>query len=113
MRAVLQPVLGEHGGERAEGVRLDDIDADVEERRVQSFTMSGRVRVRMSLQPSFAGPPKSSSDGSRRLEVRAERAVEDDDALVHRVQERHPAQATGARVRSLGLLSTSPRLRGG
>ena len=33
--SVLQPVLGEHGGERAEGVRLDDVDADVEEGRVQ------------------------------------------------------------------------------
>ncbi len=47
---------------------------------------SGRVRQSISLQPSSDGPPKSSADEVEALHVGAERAVEDDDPLVHGVE---------------------------
>jgi ATP:cob(I)alamin adenosyltransferase len=53
-------VLGEHR-ERAEGVGLDHVDADLEERACRSAMTSGRVRTSISLQPSRSGPPKSSA----------------------------------------------------
>ena len=42
---------------------------------------SGRVRQSISLQPSRSAPPKSSAVEVEVLDVRAERAVEDDDPL--------------------------------
>ena len=47
---------------------------------------SGRVRHSISLQPSRARPPKSSGLQVEALDERAERAVEHDDAVVHRVE---------------------------
>ena len=53
-------VLAERHGEGAEGGRLDDVDADLEEVVVHPAMTSGRVTTSISLQPSSASPPKSS-----------------------------------------------------
>ena len=49
---------------------------------------SGRVSTRCSLQPSRSRPAEVVGGQVETLDVRAERAVEDDDALVDGVEER-------------------------
>ena len=59
---------------------------------------SGRVSTSISLQPSRSGPPKSSAVQVVALDVGAEGAVVDDDALVDRIEVRlvpHSGKATG------------------
>ena len=56
-----QAVLGEHQRGAAEGVGLDDVGAGFEVAAVHPRTTSGRVRTRISLQPSRSAPPKSAA----------------------------------------------------
>ena len=62
VNALRDVVLGERREVRAEGVRLDAVHADREVRLVHVRTMSGRVTLRTSLQPSSCW--KSSIVGS-------------------------------------------------
>ncbi len=102
VRAILQAVLREDGRERAEGVRLHDVDADVEERGVQvaDHVRSGHGE---GIDAALDVGTAVVVDGwLAQMEVRADGAVVDDDALVHRLQERHSRQATGALSSSSG-----------
>ena len=114
MRGLCNPNSVEHGGERTEGVRLDDVDADVEERRVQ---VPDHVGTGEAEDVDAALVRRAAVVVERRLaemEVRADSAVEDDDTLVHLVQERHPIRLPAGPSARPGLLSaTAHRLRGG
>ena len=61
MGPVGDAVLAERDGERAERRRLDDVDADLEERVVHLGDEVGPGSTSISLQPSRSGPPKSSA----------------------------------------------------
>ena len=100
MRAVLQPELGEHGGERTEGVRLDDVDTDLEERRVQVAHHVGTGDGEDVDTALVRGAAVVVERRLAEMEVRADCAVEDDDALVHLVQERHPVRLPAPRALS-------------
>ena len=102
-------VLGEHGGERAERVGLDDVDADLEERSVE---ISDDVRPRHD-QHFVAALERRTAEVVRsepaQLEVRAGRAVEDDDALGKQVEvSRHgPPRLPGGRDQA-GAAAAAP-----
>ena len=59
---IREPVFVQHERRAAESVGLDDVCAGREIGRWIFMTASGRVRMRFSLQPSSAGPPKSSAE---------------------------------------------------
>ena len=89
VRTVLKAVLRENGAEGPEGVRLDDVCAHLEERRMEVGDEVG-PREGQQVDASLVGGPAVIVD--RRLaavKVRADRAVVDDDALMHRLEERH------------------------
>ena len=79
-------VLGEHGREAAEARRLDGVDADVEERRVHAGDDVGPGEAQHLVAALERGAAEVVGGEVEALHVRAERAVEDDDALVHRVE---------------------------
>ncbi len=87
MRSVLQPVFSEHGAEGPERVRLDDVRSHLEERRVEISDEVG-PREGQQIDASLVGGPAVVVDGRlAAVKVRADRAVVDDDALVHRLEE--------------------------
>ena len=85
-------VLGEHGREAAEAGRLDGVDADVEERRVHAGDDVGAGEAEHLVAALERGAAEVVGGEVETLDVRAERAVEDDDALVHRVEVGLPGQ---------------------
>ena len=82
--------------ERAEGGRLDDVDADLEERRRASRDDVGPGEAEHLVAALELGAAEVVDGQARGLEVGAEGAVEDDDALVHHVQERHDLRLPAA-----------------
>ena len=82
--------LGEDDLVGAEGVGLDGVAAGGEERFVDLPDDSGRVKLRTS--EMFSWPSQSLLQVERAgLQVGAHRAVEDDDASLHQVQEGLPS----------------------
>jgi len=74
-------VLDEHDRKRAEGVRLDDVDADLEEGPVK-VPDHVRTREHEHLVAAFEGVAAEVVGAEiAKLQVRTGRAVEDDDAL--------------------------------
>ena len=87
VRSVLQPVFSEHGAEGPERVRLDDVCSHLEERRVEISDEVG-PREGQQIDASLVGGPAVVVDGRlATVKDRADRAVVDDDALVHRLEE--------------------------
>ena len=81
--AVGDVVLGEHGREAAEAGRLDGVDADVEERRVHAGDDVGTGQAQHLVAALERGAAEVVGGQVESLHVRAERAVEHDDAPVH------------------------------
>ena len=83
---VADVVLGEHGGERAEAGRLDGVDPDGEERLVHAGDDVGPGEAEHLVAALEGEPTEVVAAEVERLDVRAERAVEHDDPLVHGVE---------------------------
>ena len=79
--AVGDAVLGEHDRERAEGVGLDDVDPDVEERAVQRVDDVGLGDDQDLVATLEGGAAEVVGAQMLELEVGAGGAVEDEDAL--------------------------------
>ena len=100
MRAVGDAVLGEHHRERAEGVGLDGVDPDVEERTVQRFDDVGPRDVQDLVAAFERGAAEVVRLEVPELEIGARRAVVDENALRQSTQ-----------VRVVGARSSERRTR--
>ena len=80
------PVLGEHDREGAEGVGLDDVDADVEERPVELLDQLGGADRQHLVAALELGSAEVVGAEAERLEVRPGRPVEDDHPLAQRLE---------------------------
>ena len=79
-------VLGEDGREAAEARRLDGVDTDVEERGVHAGDDVGPGEAQHLVAALERDAAEVVGTEVEALHVRAERPVEDDDALVHRFE---------------------------
>ena len=101
-RPVAQSVLGQHDRGRAEGVGLDDVAADLEERAVDLGHQVGARLDEPLVAPLELGTAEVVGAEPEQLQIRPHGAVEDDDAARQRLQ-----------VRGRGRVEPSEKLRGG
>ena len=91
-----RPNSDEDGRERPERVRLDHVDADLEERGVKVAHEVGAGEAEHVDAALALGAAVVVDGWLPEMEVGADGAVEDDDALVHHVQKGHDLRLPAA-----------------
>ncbi len=109
MGALGDAVLREHDRERAEGVGLDDVGADVQERTVQVFDGVGLGEDEHLVAALERGAAEVIGVQIHQLEVRTRRAVVDEDSFSQR-REVGVVRARSSEGRSRGGLHWMFRL---
>ena len=92
-----QVVLGQHGGERPEGVGLHDVDADFEERGVEALDDVGPGEDQHLVAALEGGPTEVVGGQVLQLHPRAAPAVEHHHPVAHRLQVAGRAGRAGCR----------------